>query len=299
MPLTAIARMAARLLDAPMGLLTLVGDGQEHLAGVFGMPERLVGAGRIPATYSVCKYMVAADAPVACADMTVETDAGVREHPLARDYGVRAFFGVPVRDADDRPVGSLTVLDERPHVWTDGDITTLLEVAVLVDRVPTAPAPVDTVVLDELDNREVLDAIAEAFLTRDTDARITGWNTAAQEMFGFTAAQACGQPVDELLRARYEGRPVWEVLAELLRRPGQIAGAVQVRHRDDRLLHAHVRLTVLHASRGALVCAFLTDITAQVAAADAAQTAAAAADLDARTSAASPMCCSTASRKAS
>ncbi|MFG1928615.1 GAF domain-containing protein [Cryptosporangium sp. NPDC048952] len=282
MPLTAIARTAARLLHAPMGLLTLVGDGEEHLAGTYGLPEALTAGDRMAETYSVCKYMVAADAPVGCPDMSGEVDARVRDHPLAQEYGIRAFLGVPVRDADDRPVGSLTVLDDRPHAWTDEDVTALLEVVALVDRLPTTP-PVGTVVLAELDSREVLEAISEAFLTLDAEARITGWNTAAQDMFGFTAAEACGQPVDELLRARYDGRPVRQVLADLLQRPDRIAGTVEVQHRDDRPLQAQVRLSVLHSPEGAIVCAFLTDITAQLAAAEAAHAAAAAADLDART----------------
>jgi PAS domain S-box-containing protein len=284
-PLDAIAGLAARLTGAPMSLLTLVGDEHEHLAGSFGAPASLVSGGEMPPAYSVCKYLVSADAPVACADMLAEPEPEVGDHPLARDYGVRSFLGVPLRDVDDRPVGSLTVLDTVPRTWADADLSMLLEVAVLVDRVPTAAPRSGTVLLAALDTAEVLDAITEAFFTLDADGVITGWNTAAADLAGFTAAEACGQPAERLLRVEYAGRPVHEVLTQLLagQSGGRIAGEVNLRHRDGRRLHARVRLSVLHGAGGAVVCVFLTDITDQVAAARSALAAAAEAGAEAET----------------
>ncbi|SHN46759.1 GAF domain-containing protein [Cryptosporangium aurantiacum] len=284
MPLEGIARLAARLLDAPIGLITLVGDETEHFAGAFGAPAALIAGGQASLAYSVCKYIVCADAPVRGRDMAADDDPRIRNHPLTSEYGVRAFLGVPLRDAQDRPVGSVSVMDTRPRDWCDAELSTLVEIAMLVGGVPGRPPGPGTVVLTDLDTVEVLDAITEAFLTLDVDATVTGWNTAATELFGFTAAEACGRPVDSLLAAEYEGRPLRELVAGLLTGQigGPLTGPLTFRTRNHRQVHARARITMLHGTGGAVVCVFLTDLTAQVlaarAAADAAEAVRAASD---------------------
>ncbi|WP_344646855.1 PAS domain-containing protein [Cryptosporangium japonicum] len=264
--------MAAKALHAPMGLVVIVGDG--HLVETYGFPEPLTTDGH-PADLASL-FENSPGTPVTCTDVRAESQT----HPLAHDHGVRAFVTVALHDAEGRGVGSLTVLDDRPRPWTESDLAMLADIAALVDHVPAAPP----VTFADLNSQEVLEAISEAFVALDIDARVTGWNTAAHDLFGYTAAEAYGQPIDVLLRARYEGqRPVPEVIAELLARPSRIAGVVEARHRDGQPVHAHARMSVLHSPRGAAVCVFLTDITAQVAATRAAEAAATAADLDART----------------
>ncbi|GAA3382655.1 PAS domain-containing protein [Cryptosporangium minutisporangium] len=280
MPLEGIARLAARLLDAPMGLITTLDADTEYFAGSFGAPASLVEGGRASIAYSVCKYMVSADAPVHSVDMLADDDVRVRTHPLATEYGVRAFLGVPLRDSEDRPVGSLGVMDLRPRAWSEGDFGALVEVAGLLDQAP-ATAPISAPGgLADLDTAAALDAIAEAFLTLDADATVTGWNAAATELLGYSADEACGQPVAELLDAEYAGLPARELVTQLLsgELPAPLAGPVLLRARDGRRVHAHARLTVIHSRAGASVCVFLTDVTAQVSAAEAATVAAVAAE---------------------
>ena len=234
MPLDAIARLAACLLDAPAGVITLTDEDQQHVAGSFGVPATLAGGASL--AYSVCKYVVSADAPVRVADMAADDDPQLRDHPLCSEYGVRAFLGVPLRDAGDRPLGSLTVLDTDARAWTDAQLSTVLEVAELIGPLPatdTAPAGIDPGV--------VLDTMAEAVVALDPDGRVAGWNRAAQDMFGHTAQQATGRPLGELLRAVYD------------------AGSARLRHRDGRTVYADVRFTATHA--------FFTDTTRHITAA--------------------------------
>src|SRR5688500_19607783 len=69
MPLDAIARSAARLLGASMGVVSFVGADEEHFAGAHGVPRSLAVGRQAPMAYSVCKYVVSAGRPVSCADM--------------------------------------------------------------------------------------------------------------------------------------------------------------------------------------------------------------------------------------
>jgi PAS domain S-box-containing protein len=42
----------------------------------------------------------------------------------------------------------------------------------------------------------VVQSVRDAIITKTLDGRITGWNRAAERMFGFTAEEAIGQPID-------------------------------------------------------------------------------------------------------
>ena len=71
---------------------------------------------------------------------------------------------------------------------------------------------------DELDARHanLLDVTHDAVFVRDLDNVITYWNRGAEEILGWTAAQAVGKRAHDLLRTSFP-RPLEEIRAELLR----------------------------------------------------------------------------------
>ncbi|WP_073263063.1 ATP-binding protein [Cryptosporangium aurantiacum] len=258
MPLDGIARAAARLLEARTGLVTLVDAETESFAGAFGAPAKLVSGGRAPLSYSVCKYVVSADHPVECGDMSA--DPALRHHPLFAEYGLRSFLGVPVRDSDDRTLGSVTVLDTVPRTWDGGHLATLLTVADLIGPVPTDERRTAVAAVAGLDTGTVLDGLLEAFVAVSGDGRIIGWNAAAEEVFGWSAAEIVGEPVDRLaICGPAIAAPFGEMFA---------GGPVQSRllrcvHRDGRPLLLRCRTSMARGPAGAVICAFLTDETAR------------------------------------
>src|SRR5690242_4196904 len=64
-------------------------------------------------------------------------------------------------------------------------------------------------VLPPLSNSEmishgVLDLVREAIIETGPDFRVTGWNRGAQSIYGWTAEEALGREVRELLRSELE-----------------------------------------------------------------------------------------------
>ncbi|MFC7530849.1 ATP-binding protein [Actinoplanes sp. GCM10030250] len=264
-PLTAIARLAARLLHAPMASVTLVGRDEGFFAGSHGLPQSLTTDGRAPIEYSVCKYIVIQDHLVVCEDMLHDDISDLREHPLVTEYGVRSFLGVPVRDDADRLLGSMTVLDTTTRQWTDDDLTTLLEIAELL----RPPAPVEAAdQVASLDSAALLDSVQEAVLAVDSDGTVVGFNRAAEDLLGFSRAEVCGRHLDDSLLPGYDGQPIGAALERLFaagpRRP--VLRRVSVQRRDGHRLTVAASLSVVHGAAGALACAFLTDLTQQIAA---------------------------------
>jgi diguanylate cyclase (GGDEF)-like protein/PAS domain S-box-containing protein len=54
--------------------------------------------------------------------------------------------------------------------------------------------------------RQLLDQVSDAFIEVDSDGRITGWNSQAEAMFGWTREHALGQGLSALLLPRTPGR---------------------------------------------------------------------------------------------
>jgi PAS domain S-box-containing protein len=77
----------------------------------------------------------------------------------------------------------------------------------------------------------LLNGIQDAVILTDLAFRITGWNPAAEALYGWSAAEAIGQLVDELLQIDYLGAERAQRLAQL-QDDGVWKGDVRHHHRD-------------------------------------------------------------------
>jgi PAS domain S-box-containing protein len=259
LPPAAAARLSARLLGAPMALVALVGRDEEFRMGTYGTPEPMSAPHRVPLAYSVGTFVVSAGHAIDVPDLLAGDDPPLRHHLLATEYGVRAFLGVPVRDAEDRPVGALTVLDLAPRRWCAENTATLLEIEQLLR--PAAEPEAASPAVAALDTMALLDSAQEAFLAVRPDGVVVGFNRAAEELLGYDRAQVCGRPLDGSLLPEYDGQPVGAALTRLFgaapARP--VRRAVRLRHRDGHRFGAEVSLSVVRGDAGALACVFITD----------------------------------------
>ena len=84
-----------------------------------------------------------------------------------------------------------------------------------------------------------VDAIGDAVVVADPDGAITVWNPAAERVFGFTAAEAMGQPLDLITPERHRRRH-WDGYATTMRTGVTRYGAQTLRvpaiHKDGRQL---------------------------------------------------------------
>ncbi|GIM96061.1 sensor histidine kinase [Paractinoplanes toevensis] len=117
MPGDALARLAARLVRAPMAALLMTRDEAVETFGHFGF----VTPGRLPLADPLYSQVIT-DARVVRSDDDTWPGFG-------NQLAVRAVLGVPVRDDRDDVIGALLAMDRRPHRWTAEDVTSLLAVA--------------------------------------------------------------------------------------------------------------------------------------------------------------------------
>ena len=128
------ARLATRLVDAPLAAVSIVTGGAQHLVGAAGLSGPDATSRRIPATSSLCQDVVCHDTTLAVTDVTRDPTIEPRtaDEVLHGELRVAAYLGVPLHDADGQVLGALCAIDHEPRGWTDDDLCALEDLASFV-----------------------------------------------------------------------------------------------------------------------------------------------------------------------
>jgi len=125
-----LTRLAARLLGAPVALVSLLVDDRVFFKSAIGLAEPWASLRSTPLSLSFCRHVVAAGEPLVVED--------ARRHPVVRtslairELGWIAYAGVPLTLADGRTVGALCVVDTLPRIWSPRDVALLQDLAASV-----------------------------------------------------------------------------------------------------------------------------------------------------------------------
>jgi GAF domain-containing protein len=125
-----LARLASRVLDAPVALVSLVDRDRQYFKSCLGLHEPWAGARETPLTHSFCQHTVARREPLIVED--AREDPVLRENLAIRDLGVVAYAGIPLIDRGGHALGSLCVIDSRPRHWTGDQVELLRDIAASV-----------------------------------------------------------------------------------------------------------------------------------------------------------------------
>ena len=125
-----LTRLAARLLGAPVALVTFVSDHHAFFKSAVGLPEPWATRRTTPIAYSFCRHVVASGAPLVIED--ARRHAAVRANPAIRELGWIAYAGVPLTTPDGRTAGSLCAIDSLPRIWSPRDVALLQDLAASV-----------------------------------------------------------------------------------------------------------------------------------------------------------------------
>jgi signal transduction histidine kinase len=128
-PYDRIARIASRMMSAPIATVTLIDRDRQFYKACVGIPEPLSTTRETPLEFSFCKHTIALGTPLVIAD-TLQ-DKRVAEIPSVTQFNVRAYAGVPLL-ISGQAVGTLCVMDLRPRSWSDLEVDTLIDLAATV-----------------------------------------------------------------------------------------------------------------------------------------------------------------------
>lgn len=181
--------LAARLLSAPIALLSFFDDRQSRLRSQYGLAQ-LWSARQDGLWFARLSDRILSLATPLCSG-DVGQDAAFRDDPAACALGVTAYAAVPLSRGDLHPLGMLCVCDTKPRRWTADEITTLQEIAgtVLTEielRGTRRRLEEDRIALERKAEvlQAVLDDMGDGVLVLDLRGRVLEINPAARAILG-------------------------------------------------------------------------------------------------------------------
>ncbi|MEL6364805.1 MAG: ATP-binding protein [Pseudomonadota bacterium] len=124
----ALTECAARLMETPVALISLIDADRQWSKSVVGLPY-----GETPREIAFCSHAIMSEEPLVVPDAAA--DDRFRDNPLVVDEPhVRAYAGAPVVDAHGNALGTLGVVDMRPREWSAEKLETLTSLAQAVSH---------------------------------------------------------------------------------------------------------------------------------------------------------------------
>lgn len=121
-----ITRMAARLFDVPIAIVSIVDSERIWFKSHYGLDVDEIG--REP---GLCASAILQDEPWLISD--ARHDPRALSNPLvAGEFGLQFYAGVPLHTHDGYNLGTLCVIDRQPRQVSDGEAATLTDLAGVV-----------------------------------------------------------------------------------------------------------------------------------------------------------------------
>jgi PAS domain S-box-containing protein len=200
-----LTRLAARILKAPIALVSLIDEKREFFKSQIGLDS--VWASILEAPYG--KHVVMTQSLLIIED--------TRKHPVNLDKGgmkgsgILAYAGIPLVTSDGWVLGTLCVIDTKPRSWTTEEIAILDDLSKSVmteielrselierERIETALRK------SEQHLQAVIDSAPVIVYAVDQDGLITMTEGKGLEAIGVAANRLVGQSVFEVYHDRPE-----------------------------------------------------------------------------------------------
>lgn len=206
-------RLAAQLCGTPIALISLVDADRQWFKSRVGLD-----ATETPRDISFCGHAIYEGELLEIPDAL--NDVRFCDNPLvAGQPGIRFYAGAPLIAPGGHGIGTLCVIDMRPHTLTEQqrDVLTTLGRQVVRQLELRRSLKREQQLNDKLTRlsifqKTLFDSAAMAIISTTTTGMITTFNPAAERLLGYTAAELVGKETPGLF---HEGAEVVARAAEL------------------------------------------------------------------------------------
>jgi signal transduction histidine kinase len=119
-----LAKLAAKALDAPLTIVSLVTDEKQIFKGGYGLPPGMEESREIPIDGSLCRYTLQGE-PIIASDAA--SDPLLKFHPATGPWGIGAFIAIPMITQSGHVLGAFCAVHPEPHQWTEDEILIMQE----------------------------------------------------------------------------------------------------------------------------------------------------------------------------
>ncbi len=118
-----LTKLAAKILNVPVALVSLVDDHRQFFKSQVGLAEPWASQRETPLSHSFCQHVVNSASPLVVED--ARQDELLRDNLAISDLGVIGYAGMPMTTPDNQTLGSFCVIDTKPRKWTAQELDIL------------------------------------------------------------------------------------------------------------------------------------------------------------------------------
>lgn len=125
---------------------------------------------------------------------------------MTNEPHIRFYAGQPLKASNGSRMGTLCVIDIKPHYPTQAELESLRDLAILVERELNSmerQEAVNSLVSSENRLNAILNNVVDGIITIGERGAIESFNPAARRIFGYTDAEVIGQNVKMLMSEPY------------------------------------------------------------------------------------------------
>lgn len=122
-----MAEEAAEKLGLSIGMVSLVLDEAQYLAGRHGVPDWMDEADGSPVEWSYCQYTVKDHDEFVVEDAT--ENERTEDSPFTEEEGLRCYAGIPLETSRGHVIGSFCAAGSEERSFTEGELDTMRELA--------------------------------------------------------------------------------------------------------------------------------------------------------------------------
>ncbi|MEE7490276.1 PAS domain S-box protein [Methylobacterium oryzae CBMB20] len=209
-----IAEAAAELCETPIAVVNLIGDGRQFFKAEVGL-----GVRETPLDTSFCRQAILQEDFLYVPDAA--RDPRFQGNPLVTgEPGLRFYAGALLKTDEGHPIGTVCVLDVKPHQLSDRQRAGLRRLA----RQTMAQMELRRALREQAEQRllheRILDSATDyAIVAMDPEGRVTRWNAGAERILGWSEAEMLGRGIEAFFTPedREDGRPEHEMHVSLER----------------------------------------------------------------------------------
>ncbi len=195
----AITKFASNVFDVPISILSLVLEDEHGFKSGHGVDMYNVERAR-----ALCAHVLETLEPLIVLD--ARFDQHVPSAPaFDGEQELRFFAGVPLVNSSGHPLGVLCIGDTRPRESFDANTREKIQ-----DLAALATALVEES-RTSLPDRAISSfakVMGLALITSNAAGKITYWNPAAEDIFGHSASEAIGKPIEIIIPERFRDHHV-------------------------------------------------------------------------------------------
>ncbi len=196
-----LVRLAAEVCDVPNAMLNIFDEALVHPLASVGLETY-----PHPQEDSLCRFVVRSGVEIIAPDARLEPRFADNAFVRPPDGLVRFYASVPLTTENGLTVGTLCTYDLVPHDLSATQVsllrtlaeqvTGILELRLALTRSVRAAEQLAELA-DQAD--EVLQTSMDAYYSMHPDGIVRAWNRAAEELYGYSGAEAIGQRLEHLI----------------------------------------------------------------------------------------------------